>query len=335
MIDTLREEVAAVAQRRRQPGERRVEALRQLGQHRHGDLRRDGGRSRPPVGREIAKREVRLVADGADRRDARRRDRAHERLVVEAEEILERPAPARDNQQVRTPGRRTEVLDAGDDRRRRALALDEARVKPDLDCGEPPGEDRAHVVDDGARLARHDCDAARHERQRTLARGGEEPFRLQLRLELEIALHELSLARELRGEDDELVVAARRIDSRVGVDEHLRAVLEPVLRLAALECAREHDGRNLGPVVLQREIAVPRRIPLPSADLGLDVDAREAAFDQRLQRGRQRRDGIGPRLGGFRHAAPSSCGRRDRHAVRRTGSCPRQRTRSSCSCRRS
>ena len=72
----------------------------ELGAHRHGGLGRRGGRGRAEVGGVIDERGVGLVADAGDDRDAARGDRAHDDLLVEAPQILDRAAAARDDQQV-------------------------------------------------------------------------------------------------------------------------------------------------------------------------------------------------------------------------------------------
>ena len=73
-----------------------------LGPDRHGEFGRRGWRGRTHVRRVIDQRPVGLVADGGDERDRAAGDRAHHRFVVEAHEIFERAAAARDDEHVRT-----------------------------------------------------------------------------------------------------------------------------------------------------------------------------------------------------------------------------------------
>ena len=93
-----------------------------------------------------------------------------------------------------------------------------------------------------------------------------------------------------RGKDDELIVAPRRIDGAVRIDDNLGAVLQGRTRLAAFEVRLEHDGRDLRIPVLEREVDVSARIRTPPADLRLDVDLGEATLDEALQSLRQRGD---------------------------------------------
>ncbi len=72
----------------------------QVGQHRRGHLGRPGGGRRAAVGDEVDQGGVGLVPHGRDDRDGRRRHRAGQALVVEAPQVLDRAAAARDDQQV-------------------------------------------------------------------------------------------------------------------------------------------------------------------------------------------------------------------------------------------
>jgi hypothetical protein len=130
-------------------------------------------------------------------------------------------------------------------------------------------------VDDRAGLARHDADAPRQRRERTLPRDVEEALLRQLFLEREILLHQVAEPRELRAQDDELVVAARTVDRDVAVERDLRAVLQSVARRAALVRALEHHAGDLRAGVLEREVAVAGRILPPAADLAVHDDLRE------------------------------------------------------------
>ena len=136
--------------------------------------RRVGGRRGPAVGDEIAQRHVALVPDGRD--DDRRAggDRAAEPLVRERQEILERPAAARDHDHVDIGTRversqRAQHLGHGALALHRRLGLHEARR----------GEPGARVADDVERrrgvVTADQADAARPQRRRSLASGLEEP----------------------------------------------------------------------------------------------------------------------------------------------------------------
>ncbi len=77
-------------------GERR----QQFGAHRHAEFRRGGRRRRAQIGGVVDQRPVGLVADGGDERDVALRRRAHHDFLVEAPQVLERAAAARDDEQV-------------------------------------------------------------------------------------------------------------------------------------------------------------------------------------------------------------------------------------------
>ena len=82
-----------------------------------------------------------------------------------------------------------------------------------------------------------DADGAREGRQRPLARGIEEPFGLELALELLEGELERAEPLGLHQLDDELVLAARGVDVEAAEGQHLQAVLE-------LEAARGGRGRG-------------------------------------------------------------------------------------------
>ena len=77
----------------------------ELGPDGHREFGRRGWRGRAHVRRVIDQRPVSLVADGGDERNRAASDRAHHGLVVEAHEVFERAAAARDNEHVRTRSR--------------------------------------------------------------------------------------------------------------------------------------------------------------------------------------------------------------------------------------
>ena len=76
------------------------ELRHQLGADRYGNLRRSGRRRRAPVGGVVDQGGVGLVADRRDQRNRRFRRGAHHFFLVEGPEVLDRPSPAGDDQQV-------------------------------------------------------------------------------------------------------------------------------------------------------------------------------------------------------------------------------------------
>ena len=77
----------------------------ELGANGRREFGRRGRRRRAQIRRVVDQRPVGLVADRGDQRDRAARGGAHHALVVEAHEVLERAAAARDDQHVR-PRRR-------------------------------------------------------------------------------------------------------------------------------------------------------------------------------------------------------------------------------------
>ena len=99
-----------------------------FGAHRHAEFRSGGRGRRAHVGGVIDQRPVGLMTDRGNQRNQAFRRRANDDLLVEAPQILERAAAARDDQQVgpRDRAARLQRIEAGDRRgdfRRRSLAL--------------------------------------------------------------------------------------------------------------------------------------------------------------------------------------------------------------------
>ena len=227
MVRPLREPFVFRAERLCKLSVERCKLRAQVCKNGNSDLGGDRRSSGADVCRKVAESVVGLVPDGGNRRDLRRRDGADERFVVEAEKVLETAAAARDDEHVglEVAVLTVEVLNAGDNRLWRVSALHLRGEKPYLEIWEPSRQDSAHVVYHGAGLARDDSDSPRHRGERALSRRVEQPFTLELRLELEILLHQVAKTRKRCGKDNDLVVAARRIDGNVAEDLDLGAVL--------------------------------------------------------------------------------------------------------------
>ncbi len=162
MVKVLGVPLAACAQARGKRLRTVRQLLAQVVQKRHGHFRRDGGRPRTAIRREVAEREVRLVTDRRNRRDARGRHGTHKPLVVETEQILETAAAASDDKQIGLPVRQSvEIVDTRNQRLRGLRPLHERRIEADFEIRESPRKHRAHVVDDRPRLARHDANPPR------------------------------------------------------------------------------------------------------------------------------------------------------------------------------
>ena len=290
LVDALlraRDEQPRIAERLRQPprddalfGDARVHGAPQparslveeasargrVGHDHLGGLRRRG---RARVGGEVDERDVDLVTDGADDRDAARRDVAHERLVVERQEIVLRAAATADDDDVHVrhalqhpEGAPYALGGAGAlHLRRREEDARAAATKRDL----------ADVVDHRALRARDDANDARIVRERPLLLGREEALGLQLLLQQLERLEERALPRRLDAIADELQLAAGRPVRRLAAHAHARAVLDQ--RATARRDLRpiEDDvDRGVLALVLQREVDVAARRRPRAAHLTLD-----------------------------------------------------------------
>ena len=121
------------------------------------------------------------MADGGHDRHGARRDRAHEPLVRERQQVLERAAAACEHEHV--DAARAEILDRGRHGDRCARAL-HVRLRDDDVCGREARRDRGqHVALGGCVVARHKPDQARDPRQRPLALRCEQSLRGELLLQ--------------------------------------------------------------------------------------------------------------------------------------------------------
>ena len=234
-----------------------------------------GGRGRALVGGEIHQREVDLVPDAGHDRDVRRDHGAHNGLVIEAPQVFQAAAAARQQDHVDL-SEGVQPLDGLDDLGRGVFALDGRRAEHDLDHREAPPQHVLNVLKGRGGRRRHDSDPAREGRDRALQLRREEALGLQPGLEqLELAV-QLADACRLDRVTIKLVLAARLVDGHAPVGQHRVAVL----RLEGQKCrlAPPHDARQLALVVFEREVQVARRGPLEIADLALDPYILQARF---------------------------------------------------------
>ncbi len=97
--------------------------------------------------------------------------------------------------------------------------------------------------------------------------------------------------------DDELIASPRGIDLQMAAAEDLQPVVE--LEPHAGGRRSPHHGRELGPGVLKRQIAVSRLRPGQVGDLARHPQRRQRALDQFLDHVGQFGDGED-----FRHSSP-------------------------------
>ena len=275
----------------------------EIGAHRHRHLG-GGGRGRgAAVGGVVDERRVGLVADGGDERDGAGGGGAHHRFVGEGQQVLDRTAAARDDEDVRARDRaagfeRVEAGDGGGDLRRRALPLHGDR--PDEDAArEAIGEAVENVADDRADRRGDDADHLRQMRQRLFAGGVEEAFGGEPGAPFLQHLHDRADAGEFEPLDDDLIRRFARIGGEAAGGDDLHPLLRLHLQLGI--GAAPDDGVDLRALVLQREIGVARGMDAAKArDLAAHPDIAEAVLDGALQRLREFADGEFQRVRGGR-----------------------------------
>ena len=279
-----------------------------------------------------------------------RGDGAHDGLLVEGPQVLERAAAAGDDDDVHGEARgrvrpAAEAAQRPHDGLLGARALDLAGAHDDARQGPAARDDAVHVVEDRAGQRGDDADAARPARQGPLARGVEEAFRREASLERLEAQGQVAHAGRLQALHVELVGALRLEDVQpaVGDDAEAGARLEG----QGQAVVSEDHAAQLGALVLQREVAVPSRADRDLSDLTLDPDpgqpgraadgvadeAREVAHGEHARPGgRRARAGSSARTeaGGSSHSpgmavrAPRVAGRLEGGPAWRSGRSPRR-----------
>ncbi len=249
------------------------------------------------------------MADAADDRPRQGVDRAHDALVVERPQILQRTAAAADEHRVDLVAP-LHLGQRGDQCRRRIRALHQARVDDHLHMRGAPGERGHHVVQRRAGGGRDHADGAHERRQRPLASGVEQAFGREARAQPQELLVQLSRAEPLHGLDDHLQLAARLVHREPAAQLHLQAVLQR--HVAENGRALEHGAtQRTGAArsVLEREIAMAAGGARGAAQLAPHRHGAEAG-GQRIARGQQqRRDAPRGRPGRHGRNAPGT-GRR-------------------------
>ncbi len=196
----------------------------------HGGQRRGRGCGRAQVGDEVGDGHVDFVTDARHRRHAAGGDRARHALVIEAPEIFERAAAARDDEHVAFIAARRR-FDGPHDFRDRRRALHGGGIEQHRRGGKSRAQHAQYVVDGRARGRGDHADAPRHGRQRPLALGGKQSFGGEPGLELlEFAL-ERAFAGFLEVLDEQLVFAARLVEPDARADQDRHSILRPEAHL--------------------------------------------------------------------------------------------------------
>ena len=123
-----------------------------------------------------------------------------------------------------------------------------------MQVGEAAADDVEHVADGRAGGRGHDADHPRERGEGSLARLLEEPFRLQLALELLEGELERTQPLRLHHLDHELVLTPRRVHVEAAEGQHLHAVFQ--LEAHAAAPSPEQHGGDLGAFVLEGEVRV-------------------------------------------------------------------------------
>ena len=272
------------------------------------------------VGDEVGDRRVDLVPDAGDDRHRRGGDGAGDGLLVERPQILERAAAARDDHDV-DAGMPRHVADGAGDLVAGALALDAARADQQPQAGVAVGDDAHDVAHRRALERGHDADGPRQQRQRTLARRGEQAFGLEPALQLLEGELERAEPARLEVLTDDLHLAARLVDLELAARDDVLAV--GGLEAEQPQVAAEHHRLDLRGVVLEREVEMTRGGRPGVRDLALEPDLEELLLEAARDGGGQLADGVdGPRrrLGGSGGPRPAVGSRRAAAAGRGAGS---------------
>ena len=219
------------------------------------------------------------MPNGRNHRNGRRRHGAGHGFVVEAPQVLQRPATTADDQGFR-PAVAIGGLDGGPDFRWRFLALHEYRIKSHFGNRPAPRKYMHQVAHGGAAGRSDQRNSGREGGQRFLPCRVEQAFPLQFLLQcLELALQQ-ALAGFLHPIDDELVLAAGFVQADAPASRDLHAVLG--VDAHAGGGGTEHRAAQLGAVVLQREVQVAGGGPGEVGDLAFHDDSGKSRFQVQL-----------------------------------------------------
>ena len=258
-----------------QPGALQIVApLQRVG----GDhLRRRGGGRRAPVGDEVRNREVDLVPDAGDQRNRAAMNRACDRFVVEAPQILDRTAPSSEHEHVALRSR-GDALEHLRDSGRRPAALNGNRVQDCVHAGKAPPHHGQDVAQGGAGRRGDDPDARGHPGDGLLRLVVEEPFVAETLLQRLEGPAQRARSRFLEVVHDELELATLGVEADPDLREHLHSVDRLELQVTVLHS--EHRAAHLAPLVLQREVQVAGSRAGEIRDFSLDPQGRKAGFDE-------------------------------------------------------
>src|SRR6266545_761677 len=259
-----------------EPRPQPVEPCRELREIRDDEARSRGRGRGADVRDEIRQRGVLLMADGRDDRDGTVRDRAHEPLVAEGEQIFEAPSAAGEDDDVDL-GSDGDLAQGFTDGDGGARSLD-VRLGDEKPRRRKAGRDgRQHVPLGGRVVPGHEPDPARDVRELALPLLGEQSFGRELALEALQRREMLTEAEALDRERAEAEVPSRL--EELGPAEHVDTLAVCELEAKRVELAARHRHGQAGTVagILERqEDALPPSLAAELGHLAFDPDGRQA-----------------------------------------------------------
>ena len=254
-------------------------------------------RRRAQVGRQVRQGHVGLVSNTADQRNGRSTHRAHQTLVIERPQVLERAAAAAQDQGLDV-GMPVRDLDRGAQRHRRIGTLDRTRIDDDADMRCPARQRRQHVVQRRGRSRGDDADRLREGGQRPLGRLIEKPFLVEASAKSKVAFVQGARPASLHRLDDQLQLATRTVDTQpASCVDGLAVGWREVEQARRAAEHRAPQGTLASLSILQREVAVAAGGLREPGDLASDHAGAEAR-QQRIGCGLQERGDVpdeGPR----------------------------------------
>ena len=221
------------------------------------------------------------MSHGGDHWNGARRHGAHNDLVVEAPEVLQRAAAAGDDDDVRLPRHGIETGDGRCHLCRAGLALHAHRPNQHV-AGEALVESMEDVADHSTRGRGDDADELRQVGNGLLPRGIKQPLRREPLPALLQQRHQRAHARGLDVLDHDLVVRLHRVGGDLAGGDHLETLLH--LGAEPAEAAAPDHRVELGALVLDGEIAVAGCMGATEArDLAPHPDMAERVLEGSLQ----------------------------------------------------
>jgi hypothetical protein len=158
------------------------------------------------------------VTDAGHHRNAAASDGARNAFIVESPQILERTAPAREDQYVALGAGRGQI-ECSDNGARRAIALNRNRMYQHPRRGEAACKHIQDVANRSSAGRGDHTDDARRGRQRTLALGCKQSLRLELGLELVERALQCAEAGVLQVLDHQLILAALLVQAHAAASQ--------------------------------------------------------------------------------------------------------------------